>query len=343
MLDPMTEDISYLTTRINPALPAGKYIITGATGLIGGYLVETLLRLRQIGYPIGEIIAVSMSGKVPRWLSESRHITRLFGDLSDMSFLASLPMGDVVIHAAGYGQPGKFLQDPIATFMINTVATNALAKLVRENGSFLFISTSEVYSGLPAGEHKEFEIGSTNTDHVRSCYIEGKRGGEAISHAWAERGAIVASAARLALAYGPGTQSGDNRVLNEFIGRALTSGVIELRDSGDSMRTYCYVRDALELMFSILSTRAIGTYNVGGVSRTSILNLAEEVARVTNSVVRVPLSSDQLMEGAPDDVALNLEKTLGLGVKPDWVPLNEGIKRTVSWQRNWLRDEDWRG
>jgi nucleoside-diphosphate-sugar epimerase len=339
----MDEDVSYLTNRIDPALPGGKYIITGATGLIGGYLVESLLRLKQIGYPIGEIIAVSRGAKVPKWLSESRNITRAFGDLSDMSFLSSLPKADVVVHAAGYGQPGKFLQDPISTFMLNTVATDALAKLVRKDGSFLFLSTSEVYSGLPPGKHKESEIGNTNTNHVRSCYIEGKRGGEAITHAWAERGAIAASAARLALAYGPGTQAGDNRVLNEFIERALTSGVIELRDSGDSMRTYCYVRDAVELIFSMLSSRAMGNYNVGGVSRTSILNLADEVARATHATVKVPIRSVQLMDGAPQDVALNLDKIVSLGVEPNWVPLKEGIKRTVSWQKSWLRKEDWSG
>ena len=54
----------------------------------------------------------------------------------------------IIIHAAGYGQPGKFLNYPFETFKLNTQVTEHLLGLVKKNGSFLFISSSELYSGL---------------------------------------------------------------------------------------------------------------------------------------------------------------------------------------------------
>jgi len=66
------------------------------------------------------------------------------GDIADIDFVNSLEEADYIIHAAGYGQPGKFLQDKIKTIAINTTATMSLLKKLNSDGKFLFISTSEI-------------------------------------------------------------------------------------------------------------------------------------------------------------------------------------------------------
>ena len=77
-----------------------------------------------------------------------------------------------------------------------------LFKYLRPNGKFLFMSTSEIYSGLE-GKHCETQIGTTTTEHERSCYIEAKRCGEAICNIYKNIGYNV-KVIRLCLGYGIG-------------------------------------------------------------------------------------------------------------------------------------------
>jgi len=136
------------------------------------------------------------------------------------------------------------------TLKLNTETTFYLFDKLKKNGKFLFLSTSEVYSGLANPPHKESEIGTTNTTHPRSCYIEAKRCGEAICNAHREKG-VQSKSARLSLAYGPGTKPNDLRVINSFIQKAL-QGKRELLDQGEAKRTYCYKSDKTEIMETVL-------------------------------------------------------------------------------------------
>ena len=55
----------------------------------------------------------------------------------------------------------------------------------------------------------------------------------------------------------------DERVLNQFVKIALTSGRIEMKDAGIARRTYCYVTDAIRLMFAALFREDESVYNIG--------------------------------------------------------------------------------
>jgi len=198
------------------------------------------------------------------------------------------------------------------------------------NGKFLFISTSELYSGLPHPPYNESQIGTTNTTHPRSCYIEGKRCGEAICNAFRQNG-VAAKSARLALAYGPGTRPDDKRVLNAFIEKAF-KGKITLMDQGNAKRTYCYVSDAVEILWNILLKGTEPLYNVGGFSHTTISELAEKIGTYLNIPVEYP-DKEQDLVGAPDDVYLDMNKVKQEFRKTDWVNFDEGLQRTINWQK----------
>ena len=173
------------------------------------------------------------------------------------------------------------MENQVKTLKINTIGTfNLLEKLLPE-GKFMFISSSEVYSGLSTPPHRENEIGTTNTTHPRSCYIEAKRCGEAICNAYRAMG-IQAKSARLSLAYGPGTRPNDMRVINSFIQKALIQGYINLMDQGLAFRTYCYISDAMEIMWNILVKGKEPVYNVGGFSKVTIAELAKLIGAEIN-------------------------------------------------------------
>ena len=158
-----------------------KVLVTGASGMLGSHFLAALLHLQQQLAGDLEINAV-VHTSVPEWFAEESSEGRLHfhqADLGKAAAVDALPAADIVIHAATYSQPALFTRDPGATITLNTTATLALLDKVRRGGRFLFLSSSEVYSGLEDPPYREEQIGLTNTTHARACYIEGKRCGEA--------------------------------------------------------------------------------------------------------------------------------------------------------------------
>lgn len=313
-----------------------QLIITGASGLIGINLLMSIKKFcqKKDKAQLPKIIAI-FHNDIPEYFKEILNFENLIikkGDLTNPAFIDSLGKADYIIHAAGYGQPTRFMQDKIKTIAINTTATMSLLRKLKIGGRFLFISTSEVYSGLSSPSFKENQIGTTNTTHPRSCYIESKRCGEAICNAFRGQG-INAKSARLSLAYGPGTRPGDTRVLNEFIYKAL-NGEIKLLDQGEAKRTYCYVADAIEIMWNILLFGKEPIYNIGGFSTTTIADLAKKIGALLNSRVIVPANNRKII-GAPDNVRLDMNKTARQfrKKKKDYIPLNLGLMKTIEWQK----------
>lgn len=275
-------------------------VITGAYGLVG----STICKIIENKYPKFKLIKIKCD--------------------FDSSKIKSV---DYIIHCAGYGQPQMFGKDKVKTLMINTQDTNRLFQLLKPEGKFVFISSSEVYSGaIPP--HTEEMIGTTTPQHARACYIEAKRCGEAITGAYREQG-YDAKIARLALAYGEGTKKHDTRVLNELIEQALTKGVIKLKDTGSAIRTYCYVEDAADMIVDILMNGTQPVYNVGGISTVSIRDLALMIGKITGVQV---ILGDTPLEGAPSSVRLNITRTLWEFPRT-FVTLEEGLIRTIEYQK----------
>ena len=310
-----------------------KVLVTGATGLIGSYLLQTIESVRDT-FVDCPLVYVVVHNSLPQWLDFTKtqdNYVILQGDLSDFEFLNSLPKVDVIIHAAGYGQPGMFLTDKIKTLRINTLATDQLFLKLNEKGIYLFLSSSEIYSGSSNTPYDENDAGVTSPQHNRACYIEGKRCGEAVCMAYREKG-INVKIARVSLAYGPCFKQGDKRVLNNFIEKSIR-GDIDMLDAGEAKRVYCYISDTVEMLWHILLEGKDTVYNVGGEEETTIRNLANLVANNSGVNVIVPVS-DNGMKDAPIAVAMSVEKVRNEFKKTEFISLEEGIKRTIEWYNN---------
>jgi len=310
-------------------------LLTGASGLIGSHFLAGFVQLQREGAFNGVVHAVTRRPPpaFARELTAHSRITFHRGELDDQAFLQSLPQADIVIHAATYGQPGLFTAHPQATLKLNTLTTFGLLEKTNPDGRFLFLSSSELYSGLANPPYSENQIGTTNTTHARACYIEGKRCGEAICNSYRQTG-IRAKSARLALAYGPGTRPGDRRVLNMFIEKALRQNEIKLLDDGAARRTYCYISDAMHMLWSILMDGREAVYNVGGVSRTTIAQLAQSIGGLAGVPVQIPASAEGGMAGAPDDVRLDISRFENEFGRMTFAPLEYGLRRAIDWQRD---------
>lgn len=329
------EDVNDILSSVDLRdLSHKSVLITGASGLLGVYFMACLKTLSDHGSGAHNVTAIVHS-KLPdyfKYFFEFPGVTVIQGDLSDDNFIRSFGHFDYVIHAAGYGQPGRFMENPLKTIALNTNVTMSLFHHLNDGGHYLFLSTSEVYSGLPHPPYHEDQIGTSNTDHPRACYIEAKRCGEAICHIQRQRG-IHASAARLSLAYGPGTKRGDRRVINSFIERGIQNHQISLQDMGTALRTYCYVADAVEILWHILLCGTQSIYNVGGESRTTIADLARNIGEILDVPIIFPQKAI-VLDGAPDDVRLDMSRVHDEFHKQHYVDLNDGLRRTVYWQQS---------
>lgn len=309
-----------------------RVLITGSSGLIGTYILAYMVFLIKKGVPL-DVYAQTFSEPPPHMLEliSCEKIKVLQIDLSNINEYKRLPDADVIIHSAGYAQPILFMANPIATMQINISATMALLQRLRPHGSFIFVSSSEVYCGLTESIFHEEYIGTTTPYHPRASYIEGKRSGEAVCNAFRSQG-VRAISARLGDVYGPGTRKHDKRALNSFIEKALFKQRIDLLDPGTAMRTYCYVADALELLIKILFCGKQAVYNVGGHLYTSIAELAKMIGEITNVPVVFP-SNEIQVAGSPEILQLDLSRVETEFGKAEYVELEEGLKRTIAWQR----------
>lgn len=313
-------DFSYLKNK--------KVLITGASGLVGFYLSQCLKELQS---ELNIEIYLSYKNDIPDYLQPyfSFKYNELKGDITTLKLQPEY--FDVIIHSSGYAQPSKFLDDRLKTLRINTDATINLLNSLKKEGKFLFVSTSEIYSGNNNFNITESDIGTTTPEHNRACYIEGKRCGETICHSYISSGYDV-KIARLSLAYGPFTKKGDGRVLSNLIDKGLNKDNIELMDDGSSIRTYCYITDVIEMFWNILLHGNQVVYNVGGFSNTLIKELAIMIGQELNKKVKTPDAAKSLA-GSPKVVNINIDRYLKeFGNKP-FINMNDGLTNTIEWNK----------
>jgi UDP-glucuronate decarboxylase len=305
-------------------------LITGASGMIGTHLLASLVDLPKESKPrVVYAYHQSELSEYSKEIVQRGKFDTLQGDLSRYDSL--LPRTDVILAFHGYAQPSRFVGNPLETIAINTLGTMRLLEKLRKGGSFLYASSSEVYSGLKKLSASETDIGTTSPLHTRAAYIEGKRCGEAIVNAHRERG-VHAMSARISLAYGPGTKRNDTRALNEFIQKALTTGQIELKDAGTTIRTYCYITDVVTQLWNIVLHGTRPVYNAGGNSGTTIAKLAKTIGEITSAEVTIPRKHHYDF-GAPKRVKMDLrryEKEFG---KLKYTSLQDGLEKTINWQK----------
>jgi UDP-glucuronate decarboxylase len=245
-------------------------------------------------------------------------------------------MFDFTIHAAGYGQPAKFMADPMKTITVNTVGTMEAVEVTKDAGKFLFLSSSEIYSGAMA-PYCEDQIGKTTPEHPRSCYIEGKRCGEAIVNAARGRG-LDAKSARVCLVYGPGVKLNDDRIMSIMIRQALTERRIVLRYNSEDLRTYCYIDDAVDMLLNILLYGKMPVYNVGAPLGWSTHTVGEIAALIAEKlgVIASAVIGGKPLPGAPSEVRVDIGRyEAEFGTRP-FVPLSVGLDHTIDHFRTML-------
>ncbi|MBR4763986.1 MAG: NAD-dependent epimerase/dehydratase family protein [Lachnospiraceae bacterium] len=331
------QDLEWVSDYID--FPDGaRVLITGATGLIGSFLMDAMIARRLSGGA-----ALSLTGT-------SRHLENLqkrFGYAGGPDWLrfierdAGIPIPDeeeydFIIHLASNADPRSYALYPAETIITNMTGTlNVLNYARRHPGCrVLFTSTFEVYGEIPDRTRlSEEDYGLIDYNQIRSGYPESKRTAELLVRSFVEEYGADAVIARLSSIYGPTMTKGDNKAAAQFIRRAAAGQDIVLKSKGNQRRSYCYVADACAGILTALRRGKAGeAYNVcNPACEITIAELAQIAAKAagTRVVFDLPDELEQKGFGKAKDSVLRADKLTALGYAPAY-SAEKGITVSVS-------------
>lgn len=312
-------------------------LITGATGLIGGCLVETLMLNPRRDY------CVYACGRNEK---RAKEMFKAFSDDEGFHFICHnvvAPLdSDVdfhyIIHAASNASPNFFANNPVEVVKSNISGVSNLIEYGLKHGikRFLYVSSGEVYGEGDGRVFTEDYSGYVNCATPRACYPSSKRAAETLCVAYAaEYGADVVIA-RPCHIYGPHFTESDNRVYAQFIRNVLRGENIVMKSTGEQFRSWCYVVDCVSALLYILLKGENGqAYNIADKkSNITIRELAEMIAEIGGRkvVIDLPTETERAGYNVVTKSVFSTEKLELLGWRLEGV-MHQKIQATIKEMR----------
>lgn len=318
----MQKDIEEI---VNGSFPVQKLegktvFVTGATGLIGSHVVRALACYNRIKNSNIRILA---------FVRSMDKANTVFGNLLNRGDV-EVVTGDVnkpikveedvdfIVHGASATSSKYFVTCPvetIATAMNGTTNILEFAKDKKVEG-MVYLSSLEVY-GTPnegSGLITESDYGYIDPLNVRSSYSEGKRMVECLCVSYAKEYGVPVKIARLSQTFGTGVEYNDGRVFAEFARCAMEKRDIVLHTQGNTVRTYCYTKDAVEALLYILTNGEVAeAYNVTNMDTAcSIKEMAQLVCDTFPEAgikVTIDIPKDVSAFGYNPEMVIRLDST----------------------------------
>jgi nucleoside-diphosphate-sugar epimerase len=303
-----------------------RVAITGGSGFLGSHIAELLLDRGD------EVVAVdnfcTSSPDNVAHLVERTGFELIEQDVN-LPFDVAGPVG-AVMHLASPASPKDYLEMPIETLKVGSLATFHTLDLARaKDARYFMASTSEVYGDPRVHPQPETYWGHVHSVGPRSVYDEAKRFAEAATMAYHREFDLDVRISRTFNTYGPRMRPEDGRVVSNFLIQALQGVPLTVYGDGSQTRSFCYVDDQVAGLVALLDSDHVGPVNIGNPDEFTVLELAQAVLELTNSkseLVFEPLPQDDPTQRRPD-ISLAGEK---LGWRPR-IALREGLQRTAEW------------
>ena len=265
-----------------------KYLVTGGAGFIGSHLVERLIaRGDQI------LVLDDLSTGIPQNLAtvEGKVIFHN-GNILDRSIIEKLVAEcDYVVHLAAALGVFNIVNKPLESLKTNLQGSEMVLEACdRYQKPVLVASTSEIYGKnekVPLNEEDDRIIGHPLKS--RWSYSEAKAVDESLAYFYHLENKLPIRIVRFFNTVGPRQVGHYGMVVPRFVSAALANKPLSVYGSGDQIRCFCHVEDAVRALLLVMdSDKAIGqVFNVGNNQQISIMNLAKKVIEITNSSSRI--------------------------------------------------------
>lgn len=316
-------------------------MISGATGMIGSFLIDVLMYRNQQFQDNCKIVALGRNPKKAEvrfqhhW--KSSEFMFIVQDINHSLSEINISQLDFVFHAASNTHPVAYASDPVGTVVTNIIGTKNLLEFAVENKAsrFVFASSVEIY-GENRGDIDRFDemyMGYIDCNTLRAGYPEGKRAGESLCQAYRKQYGIEVVIPRLARTYGPTMLESDTKAISQFIKNGINHDNIILKSEGNQLYSYTHVTDAVSgSLFTLLNGEDGEAYNIADeASDVTLKELAEAIAKLSGTKVIIDL---------PDEIeAAGFSKATKALLDPSkinrigWHPLysiKEGLRNTLT-------------
>ena len=257
-----------------------KYLITGGAGFIGSHLSEALNKRGD------SVVVIDNLSTGKNTLSSS--VEFIEGSIFDTTLMDKLiSQTDHILHLAAAVGVFNIVNKPLDSLITNIKGTEIILELSNKyKKPILITSTSEVYgknNNVPLNEESDRVLGSPLLS--RWSYSEAKAIDESMAYFYYQEKGLPIRLVRLFNTVGPRQVGNYGMVLPRFVGAALKNEPLSVYGSGDQIRCFCHVTDAVRGLLLVMdSDKAIGqVFNVGNNQQISIIELAKKVIEITGS------------------------------------------------------------
>ncbi len=323
------------------SLRGARILLTGATGFVGRWLVETFSFANALHHLDGAVTAVSRDPE--SFLEKEPHlreIPRLLwikADLeaedSDVSVFSE--RFDLAIHAAGPSARALASGGPEGVSRAVEGTRRALDIAVRAGARrFLYLSSGAVYGRRPTAPVSEGFAEALDRSDSASAYAQTKTRCEELCSGYAQRERVESIIARGFSFLGPLLPLGDKFAAGSFVQDVLRGDPVRVHGDGTPLRSYLHAGDMSVWLWTILlegkSSRA---YNVGSERPVSIAELAREAASLADPPLPVLIEGSRTASPAEDYVPSTERARSELGLE-ETVGWRESLRRTHDWHLN---------
>ena len=337
------EDVKAIASLDMPwtKLKGRSLLLSGATGLIGSFLIDVIMKRNELYDLDCTVYALGRSeekakARFSRFLDEG-HLKIIRYDVKEPFMHEDIETIDYVLHLASNTHPMQYSTDPIGTITTNIIGLqNMLDFAVQHNAiRFAFASSNEIY-GENRGDVEFFDenyCGYINSNTMRAGYPESKRCGEALCQAYKTQKGIDIVIPRFTRSYGPTMQMSDTKAISQFIKKGLAGEDIVLKSAGTQFYSYTYMADAVSGLLMILLCGENGeAYNIAEEhGDITLKDLASIIAGISGKevVFEIPDAVEAAGYSTATKARLDGSKIRKLGWEPRY-DIKSGMERTLA-------------
>ena len=332
------DDILARTAEVWPALAGARIFVTGGTGFIGTWMIESLIRANERN---GLGVEISILSRDPEaFLRKAPHIRGaggiefVVGDVRNFEFPSK--RFTHVIHAATAASAQMNLERPLE--MIDTIVSGA-ARVFEFAGTcgahtVLHTSSGGVYGSQPSTLERIAEdyAGAPDPLDPLAAYSEAKRLAEMIGSIGSRKYGYSHKVARITALVGPLLPLDIHYALGNFIGNAVRGEPVEIKGDGTPVRTYLYIADLVAWLWIIMckgdSNRP---YNAGSDRPISLLEAAREVARLHGGGLKVSVGREPVRDGRPNRYVPSTDRARAELKLEQWTDFETAVRKTLDW------------